>query len=239
MVAETIRRQINIGVGMYFALLVLLAISLANPDAPGSAWIQLFGLLMVVASAQLIGPEFSTGTLQLVLAKPINRTVYLVSRVVGVWLAITLALVALMGIEAASIAYSSRPVAWAAIGVRTLNTSMDALLLASVIAFLGTFTRAYANVALYFLGFLLVASAPATLGAIRRQETGFFGWLGAILRDHPELERAVAWINRNVFADPPPNFSRDWLLMVLGNAAVALFLGALIFRRREVPYGGD
>lgn len=237
-IIETLRRQMTVITVIYFALLALLATAMARPEAPGTGWLPLLGLLMIVATAQLIGPEFSTGTLQLILAKPVNRTVYLVSRVIGVWLGISIVVWLLLAMESAAIALGRHDVAWRQVFARGVNTCADALLLASLMALLGSVTRAYFNVAIYFAGMMAISAAPVALQAIRRQESGFFGRLADFLRDE-RIDRAIAWVNRNVFADAPPDFNRDWLLMVLSNAAVALFLAAIFFRRREVPYGGD
>src|SRR5260370_20856944 len=56
--------------------------------------LPIVSLLGILLSCQLIGPEFSRGTLQLILVKPLNPSAYLISRVGGVivvlWVAILL-----------------------------------------------------------------------------------------------------------------------------------------------------
>ena len=57
---------------------------------------------------------------------------------------------------------------------------------------------------------------------------------------HPSVIGTLHTIHDNVYPDPPlVPFDRNWLLKVFGNAAAALLLACLIFRRREVPYGAD
>ena len=91
--AETLRRHAtNPGVILYFLFMAFMSVAAADWTAPGHAWRPLLTLFIVITAAQLIGPEFTTGTLQLVLARPINRSTYLLSRTVGVvfviWIAI-------------------------------------------------------------------------------------------------------------------------------------------------------
>jgi hypothetical protein len=51
---------------------------------------------------------------------------------------------------------------------------------------------------------------------------------------------ALRTIQDNLYPETPlVPFDRNWLLKVFSNAAIALLLACLIFRRREVPYGAD
>ena len=239
MIAETIRRHTDAAVLLFFALLALLAFFIPRRDNPGASWIPLLGLLTIISVSQLIGPEFSTGTLQLILAKPINRTTYLLSRVAGVWLAISIAIWLLLMIETAGMLVERYQVPWTQLAAKAVNQSLDTLLIAAIMALLGSLLRAYFNVAVYFAASIAVAIAPTALQAFRRFDRGFLGVIANFLGSHPEIDRAIEWVDRNVFPDPPYGFNREWALMILSNAAVALFLAAVFFRRREVPYGGD
>lgn len=238
-IAETMRRHVDVVVLVYFGLLAMLAFFIPRADNPGASWIPLLGLLTIISTAQLIGPEFSTGTLQLILAKPINRTSYLLSRVAGVTLAISVAIWSLLAIEAVGMLVERLDVPWSRLLAKAVNQSLDTLLIAAVMALLGSLLRAYFNVAVYFAVSIALAAAPAALQVFRRFDKGLLGVISRFLGDHPEIDRAIAWVDRNAFPDPPFGFSREWALMILSNAAVALFLAAVFFRRREVPYGGD
>ena len=70
--------------------------------------------------------------------------------------------------------------------------------------------------------------------------SGEMGRVGAILRAHPGILRALNAITNNLFPDGPMvPFDRNWILMMVSNASVALLLACVIFSRREVPYGAD
>ncbi|HEX8153033.1 MAG TPA: hypothetical protein VF698_07915, partial [Thermoanaerobaculia bacterium] len=87
-ILETLRRHVTSG-AFLLVLLMLAAIAVAGSQTTSPAWIwpSFASLLTLILGAQLIGPEFSSGTLQLILAKPIGRSTYLLSRVAGVLLA--------------------------------------------------------------------------------------------------------------------------------------------------------
>src|SRR5690349_16566088 len=98
-VSETMRRHFtSLLVLFYLALLAILGLGSARLQGP--IWPSFITLLSFGAGAGLIGPEFSTGTLQLILVKPINRAVYLVSRWAGVVAFIALAAALAFGAEA-------------------------------------------------------------------------------------------------------------------------------------------
>jgi hypothetical protein len=67
--------------------------------------------------------------------------------------------------------------------------------------------------------------------------------LGALLAFRRKLPESVGaagqFMQNNLFPSTPYGFSREWLLLVLANAAIAILLACLAFRRREVPYGAD
>src|SRR5258707_2155664 len=87
-ILETLRRHVtSVGYILFIVFAGLVATGSALMTGSLSSWQGLTGLLILIIGAQLIGPEFSAGTLQLVIAKPVNRSVYLLSRVVAVVLA--------------------------------------------------------------------------------------------------------------------------------------------------------
>jgi ABC-type transport system involved in multi-copper enzyme maturation permease subunit len=221
-IEETLRRHaMNLGVIAFLAIIAMFAVFNGMTDRPGTTWPGLIALFAIVIGCGPIGPEFSSGTLQLILVKPINRAVYLVSRVAGVLLVVWGG--ALIGFvsEAATRAYSGA-VPWSALGTALFNALIAPILIVSVLTLLGSLTRAYFNVAAYWALQILV------------------GVLIAFGRKLPEsLVSALRFVQRNVFPNTPSGLDRDWLLLVLTNAAVALVLACLVFRRREVPYGAD
>lgn len=221
-IAETLRRHFtSIAFWSFMALFAMISLGTGNMDANRS-WPALTFALAIVTGAGVIGPEFSSGTLQLILVKPVNRAVYLLSRVAGV---VALCIVAAIGAvgEAAGAAINGRTPQWTGMGIAYLNSFADSLFIVSLLALLGSFTRAYYNVGLWFgLQMLLL----------------LFISIGTSKFPTPVLN-AFRWVQNNLYPNTPSRFDRDWLLLVLSNAAIALVLACLAFRSREVPYGTD
>ena len=222
---ETMRRHFtSIAYWSYVALLTITAVGVSQFDRPGAMWPQLVTLLALIIGCGPIGPEFSSGTLQLVLVKPVNRAAYLLSRVAGVVLSVWIAaLFAFVGETAGRLIDGTIP--WATLGLTLFNTAADTILTVSLLTLLGSLTRAYFNLAIYFLvmiGIGILNGMLRTLGGI------------------PDFVfQSLAVIERNLYPDVIQHFDRDWLLLVLSNAAVALLVACFAFRNREVPYGAD
>jgi hypothetical protein len=115
-------------------------------------------------------------------------------------------------------------VPWRVMTTALLNVAADTLLVVSLLVLLGALTRAYFNVAIY-------VGAQVGLSVIS-------GVLN-MSRQVPAVLQAIGAIDTNLFPDRPLSVDRDWLLLAASNAAVALVLACLTFRRREVPYGAD
>jgi len=221
-VAETMRRHLtSIAFWSFLALLAIFAMGGGNMGG-GRMWPMLVLALAVVTGGGVIGPEFSSGTLQLILVKPVNRAVYLLSRVAGVVAITWLAAVAAAGFEAAGAALDGRT-QWTAIGIALSSSFADSLLIVALLAFFGSVTRAYYNVVIW-VGAQLLLLILLAFGARRFP---------------PELLKAIRWVHGNLFPETPSGFDRNWLLLVACNAAIALLLACLAFRNREVPYGAD
>ena len=224
-VAETVRRYFtSVAYWGFVGFTAIVAAGTARFNMPGSAWPPLVGLLSIIAGCTPIGPEFSSGTLQLILVKPVRRSTYLLSRVAGVIL-VTWAVAAIGFLaELAGRSLLSEPVAVRSLATMLLNTSINAVLTVSLLTFFGSFTRAYFNVALYIV---LQVGLGMTIGLV------------TMGRRWPAIGEMLSRVMNNLFPDAPPSLDTKWLLLVLSNAAVALVLACLVFRRREVPYGAD
>jgi len=235
-IAETLRRHVTSGAYLAFlALLAIVALGSSAFDKPAAAWPTLVALLALIAGCGPIGPEFSSGRLQLILVKPVNRATYLLSRVAGVVLVVWAAAIMAALFELGGRAIWGNNVAAASIGTTLLNVLLDTILTVSLLALLGSLTRAYFNIAIYMVLTIGFAMLGGVLGIVR--QTG--NAVGRFLNEHIAIERALNAIDRNLFPDLPPRLDAEWTLMVLANAAVALSLACLAFRRREVPYGAD
>lgn len=236
-IAETYRRHVTHGAYLAFlAFLTIIALGSATFGRPGSGWPWLVAIFAAVAGCGPIGPEFSSGTLQLILVKPVKRWEYLLSRVAGVVLAVWTAAILGAVCELVGRAVWNPGGGPATIIGRTLlNVMIDSVLTVSLLALLGSITRAYFNIGIYVVCTIGFGVLGGVLGMIRQSHNA----LGAFLTAHPTIERGLATIDQNLFPDLPPRLDRVWILMVLSNAAVALVLACLAFRRREVPYGAD
>lgn len=218
-IAETVRRHFtSVGFLSFLALLAIVSVGFAQFDRPAAGWPSLIVLLAIVTGAGPIGPELSSGTLQLILVKPRSRSAYLLSRVAGVVLAVWTAAAVASACELLGRKLESAP----EIGAALLNSMIEVVLIVSLLTFLGSVTRAYYNVAIYF-------GAQIVLALL----SGFGRKLP------PLVARAVTAVDHNLFPETPPRLEPDWLLLVACNAAVALVLACLAFRRREVPYGAE
>ena len=91
-IAETVRRHLtSAGYIVFLLFIAMVALFVSNFAVPGTLWPPLVSLLAIVTGSAIVGPELSTGTLQLIVSKPIRRSVYLVSRVAGVFACVALA----------------------------------------------------------------------------------------------------------------------------------------------------
>jgi ABC-type transport system involved in multi-copper enzyme maturation permease subunit len=224
-ILETMRRHFtSIGYWSFVAFVTIVAAGVSQFNQPSAVWPSLITLLAIITGCNPIGPEFSSGTLQLVLVKPINRATYLLSRVTGVVLSVWLAALCAFAAEAVGRMISGE-VPWSTLAAALLNSAADAILTVSLLTLLGSLTRAYFNVALY-LGLTISIS--------------FFSGVLRMVKAMPEFVfQALAAIERNLYPDVVARFDSHWLLLVLSNAAVALLLACFAFRNTEVPYGAD
>ncbi|HEX8173055.1 MAG TPA: ABC transporter permease subunit [Thermoanaerobaculia bacterium] len=235
-IEETLRRHLtHLGYQTFVALIAIVGLAASRFDRPGSMWPPLMVLQAVIAGAGAIGPEFSSGTLQLILVKPINRAVYLLARVAGIVAAVLVGGLAGLFCEVVGRLLWSGGRGIAVAATAFANTALECLLICAMLVLFGSLTRAYFNVAIYFA----IEVGISIFGGILAMTRASRGSLGRFLEAHEGLERALPVITANLFPDAPPRFDAGWTLLVLSNAAIALVLACLAFRRREVPYGAD
>lgn len=240
-IIETVRRHLV--APEYIAIVGGMAIlaGLFAAIAPGSRqWHGLIGLLIIALGAELMGPEFSRGTLQLVLSRPIRRSTYLISRYAGVLVCLWIAIAAGLAGQAAGtlVARPDQP-AWGHMVSSASTLGVAAFLVCALLALFGTFMRSYWNVGLYILLQILFAVMLTTLEQLQPDMPGMIGRLATFLREHPQIALVLSTISDNLFPERPDTFHRSWAILVISNAAVVILLAGLVFRRREVPYGAD
>lgn len=246
-IREAVRRHWSSIAFVAFAVLTaVVAVVSSQLDSPSHLWPSWVALLTLIVGSQIIGPEFSSGTLQLILAKPVNRSTYLLSRVAGVVVSVWMVAALPFAVELIGRAISSRPSQqFVQVGWTGFNVAIETILVCSLFALLGSFTRSYFNIAIYMglkIGLAVTVAAATSIAGMSRatMSTGLVASFGRFLSDHPAIIRGLNHVQENLFPDAPHGvFDRNWLLMVLSNAAVALLLACVLFRRREVPYGAD
>lgn len=240
-IVETLRRHFA-HLGYVAALLVLIVIvaMMSAIGAPSQAPYEMISLFTLIAGCQLVGPEFSKGTLQLILSKPVGRSTYLVSRVVGVVLAIWVGIIVIFASDAVGRLIAGISITWRTALATMLVAALEVLLVCSLLAFFGSFSRSYVNVGIYIGAQILFSMLFGLLSMMKNAVSGEMGKIGAILRAHPGFLEGFGAIRRNLFPENPAiPFDRNWILMMLCNASAALLLACVIFSRREVPYGAD
>jgi hypothetical protein len=240
-ILETLRRHFAHVVYVAALLVILIvAATMGGMDAPAGSIFGAFTLFIILAGCQLIGPEFSKGTLQLILSKPIHRSRYLLSRVAGVVLALWIVIALTFAADAVSRVLGHHAISWNTMANVATAVAAQAVLVCALMAFFGSFTRSYLNVAIYLGGQVALSLLAGALEFIRRADRGFWAAVGAFLRGHPGVIAGLRAVHENLYPPVPlVALDRNWLLMVFSNAAVALLLACLVFRNREVPYGAD
>lgn len=240
-IGETLRRHFA-HLGYIAALLILIVIvaTMAAIGAPAQAPYEMIGLFGLIAGCQLIGPEFSKGTLQLIISKPIGRSTYLVSRVIGVVLAIWTAILIVLASDVVGRLIAGTPIVWRGALAAVLVSAMKVLLVCCLLAFFGSFSRSYVNIGIYIAAQILLSTMTGLMTMMKNAVSGEMGRIGAVLRAHPGILRGFNEVTNNLFPDGPMvPFDRNWILMMVCNASAALLLACVIFSRREVPYGAD
>ena len=222
---ETVRRHVsNAAFLTLLCFMSAIAAVVGGAGGPRGLWTSFIGVAAIILGCQLIGPEFSKGTLQLVLAKPVNRAAYLLSRYAGVVASIWIFFAAPFLCDLIMrVAFHREPFEIAG-PAEPLNAALAFTMTCALLVLFGSFTRSYLNVAIY-----LVIETVLYVSEEILQQTSV----------PAEITRAIATIIQNLFPSAPPSFDPRWTMMVISNAAVAVLLACYVFRRREVPYGAD
>ena len=149
---ETIRRHFkNTTFLIFLVVLCGLALLIGGYGGPLRVWQGLLSATVLLLSCQLIGPEFSSGTLQLILAKPVRRDSYLLGRVAGVVAVVwTAALAASIADAMGRLMSRASDVPWSEVAASEVNLGLSVVIVCALMAFFGSFTRSYLNIALYF-----------------------------------------------------------------------------------------
>jgi ABC-type transport system involved in multi-copper enzyme maturation permease subunit len=211
------------------ATLLLLALMTAIPPmlAAGPArWIA----LLLIAGA-LVSRDASNGSLQMILARPISRTDYLLGRFAGALAAYAgfLLFASVTGLALAR-AFGGNTPDLRGLAGELAAALLDGALVVAVLLFLSTFLPGYGDVVAYFATSVAI-SAVLSLA----QNSGRRTLASAARAAQGNLFPAVPW---DAFMDVrriPLEAVGRWALALVGYFVLA----AVVFSRREFAYGHD
>jgi ABC-type transport system involved in multi-copper enzyme maturation permease subunit len=237
-VIEMVRRFLRQKLG---SLLVVIALICLVPLAagsiiatPGSSDNFPVTLALLLVAAGCVSRDTSSGALQMILARPIRRSAYVMGRYLGIAATIAIFLAAALAIALAV------PKLLPALGLGPLDpvtalsgaggTFLDALLIAATILFFSTFLPSYADAFAYILLMFFLA-APAVLGQLLKNASLMN--LGSALRKN--VAPSVPWADLLRGRDVLGEAGGRYLLALVAFLAAAL----IVFSRREFAYGQD
>jgi ABC-type transport system involved in multi-copper enzyme maturation permease subunit len=200
--------------------------------------IALFGVIVAVfASARQVGDEISQRTIYPLLAKPLSRFEFLIGKLFGIGIVMSVAIVALAAVFQVileSKGIDLNKVYWQAVTLQILQM----WIMISLVLTLSVFLNKDATIVLGFLLYYLLGSAGATLedmlyvGAFPSMLEPFYR---ALLFVTPRLD--LFNISKAVLHDAVP---QPWSIVIpfLAYAACSctllLAIGALVFRRKDL-----
>jgi ABC-type transport system involved in multi-copper enzyme maturation permease subunit len=191
-----------------------------------------FGLFVIAAAS--VSRDASSGALQMILARPIRRSDYLIGRLLGIasafalFLSVTLVLAFVLPTVLPLLAPMpfSLPDAARAVG----GAFLEGLLVAAVLVFFSTFLPGYADLLGYLLLTLLI-QVPGILGQLLQKSS--YTRITKVLHDNiqPDVPWAEVLRGENVLRVETGRY---------GLALTVFVVAALVvFSRREFAYGQD
>jgi ABC-type transport system involved in multi-copper enzyme maturation permease subunit len=183
------------------------------------------GITMVLA-AGMIGQDVSSGVLQLLFARPVRRSEYVLSR----WLAVAFAagVVAVLQIALAWLIVTARgaPLESSTVLLTMLQRVIEVIQITAVMAMLSSLANGVSDLALWF--------AATVLGGILQLAAQMKGW-GWIGRVGAEINRIVG---PDVGLVALARGTGGWsdLVTTLSIAALALLIAVVLVNRKELSY---
>lgn len=223
-------------VGLLSVLAALIAFTAASDGARGRAF-QTASLAVIVLGAGAVSRDISTGAVQMILARPLSRTEYLLGRWLGVlwalgfFLAVAGGLVVLLSLLVyPAFHVDAEPLSFAALLRGGAGALLDGMLFSATLLCLSTFLPGYGDLIVYFLAVVGFGAVQGIAASIQK----------------PAVAEAARLVRDNLMPDP------DWNALLSGQSssvepaarwllalAVLLLTAALVFRRREFAYGHD
>ena len=222
------------------ALLSLLAVFIAFTSAADGGRGKAFStasLAVIVLGAGVVSRDVSSGAVQMILARPLTRTDYLLGRwlgvlsALGVFLATAGALVLLLSLAVfPAFGWFAEPLSAPGLLRGAAAALLDGALFSASLLCLSTFLPGYGDLIAYFLVVVGLGAAQSVAAGLHR----------------PALSQAALAVRDNLMPDP------DWNALLSGQSpsfepvgrwalalAGLLLVAALVFRRREFAYGHD
>jgi ABC-type transport system involved in multi-copper enzyme maturation permease subunit len=216
--------------GLVVALALLAVVqTFGFAHGAGPAGFSIANWAIFVLAAGSVSRDVSSGALQMILSRPIRRTQYLFGRYAGILVAFALFLVftSLLAFVVVNLAApgEASQVSPARLATLTGETFMDAAFPAAILLFFSTFLPGIADL-LGLLVLYVVLHLPVAAGTVfsrvtdvaRENMVPTVSWKEALSGEGAALAAAGRW----VFA-----------------LTVYLALAAVVFSRRELPYGND
>ena len=217
-------------------LALLTAIQAALSSEPEKALATGF-LAIVLIAAGSVSRDAASGSLQMILARPIRRTSYLFGRYLGILAAYGVFLAGTCGLTVLLATVLPRAFGAASAGISPSALArgvaaalLNASLFAAILLFFSTFLRGYADVLAYILLSIALQVVP---GLGRTLQKPWLATAGDEVRRNvlPEVDWSQVLQGRHVLGEATGQF----VLAVV----IFLTLAALVFSRREFSYGRD
>jgi len=184
-------------------------------------------LFVLVLGAGMIGQDVSSGVLQLLCARPVRRSEYVISRWLAVALAATAVSLVQLAVAAGMLAARGAPPTPQEVLLSGAGRALDSFGLAAVLALLSSLIGGIGDIGLYLLA-TLGAKVLQTAGQVKRivwlDRAG--GELDAALTPTIDLARLLA-------ASPVPWFP---IVSYVSTITLCLALAIMVLNRRELSY---
>ena len=188
---------------------------------------MLFRSLMLALGAGMIGQDVSSGVLQLLCARPVRRSEYVLSRWMGVALAgigISLVQLAIASAFLAARGFAPPPQQMALFAA---TRTLECVGLAAVLALLSSLIGGLGDLALYLLAGL--AGNALSLASQVKQWT----WLHRIAAQFMESLTPTIDLHRLLMTTPMPWFP---IVAYASTVALCLALAIVVVNRKELSY---
>jgi ABC-type transport system involved in multi-copper enzyme maturation permease subunit len=215
---------------LIFSIAVFPALILSFAPQLGVQMLKSGAVFGMILGAGLLGQEMSAGVLQLVFARPVSRSEYILSRWLGVGALATAAVLVQVVLGGAMMAARGVPPSVSALGAVALEQSLAAFGIVSVIALLSSFLPGVGDLLAWFAlnvfgGVLQAAGAFMQKPWLMRVSEEWSRFLSPVLGIHEAFGGGVvSWFH---------------LVSYFSTVTLCLALAIVFLNRRELSYATD